>query len=693
MSDINVRINVISGAAEKSVTGLAKAAKDSEKSFNALNLSVKNTASTFKIFAGNLGADAVRAAVRGISNGISSLIRTSFDSTKALEDLGVQFQVLTGSAGVANDLIQELTDFTARTPFRLQGVGNAARQLIAFGFEADTVTDRLQDIGDVAAASGADLKEVSLIYGQVAAAGKLTGERLLQLQERAIPIGPALAETLGVAESAVRDLVSEGKVSFTDFENAFNSLNEEGQFAFGGIDKASRTLSGRISTLQDNFQLFAAQIGKLVLPAVKAIVETTTQLVQSFSNSTKSLLTTADASNILINVFNGVVEVGRFVAQTILGIRAAANVLSAVLSGVVGTIVTVVEGLVKLAAVASSLAGIEFKGLNEAAQGLENLRKASFATADSLLDDADDIATSIVTVENVSDSFISKLEANTAKQIQLSDAATNNKVSNDKKQVQSETTKQQQLDAFALAEAERLRVLDEETQAFIQFTGERDFEQLVESLGAQEAARIAAQATRLQNEGKAAEASKAINNGLVKAAEQRRKAEDEIQKKQLDDKRSFFSSAISLSNSNNKTLAAIGKAAALTQIAINTPPTVSSAYRFGALTGGPALGAVFGGIAAAAQAAQAAKVAGLAFQDGGIVPGSSFSGDNVVARVNSGEMILNRQQQAQLFAQANGSAAGGQEIVVNTSIELDGETIGRAVSRQVANGLELGEVV
>jgi TP901 family phage tail tape measure protein len=100
----------------------------------------------------------------------------------------------------------------------------------------------------------------------------------------------------------------------------------------------------------------------------------------------------------------------------------------------------------------------------------------------------------------------------------------------------------------------------------------------------------------------------------------------------------------------------------------------------------------------AATAKAATNVAAIksqrpSFQQGGIVPGNSFSGDNIVANVNSAEMVLNRRQQAQLFNMANGGAsgAGRQEIVVHTTVELDGEAIGKSVSRQVADGLELGE--
>lgn len=66
-----------------------------------------------------------------------------------------------------------------------------------------------------------------------------------------------------------------------------------------------------------------------------------------------------------------------------------------------------------------------------------------------------------------------------------------------------------------------------------------------------------------------------------------------------------------------------------------------------------ALGAV---VAAAISAASKPNI--QRFANGGIVGGSSFTGDRIPAQVNSGEMILNRTQQANLFNLANGGGTG-----------------------------------
>ena len=100
------------------------------------------------------------------------------------------------------------------------------------------------------------------------------------------------------------------------------------------------------------------------------------------------------------------------------------------------------------------------------------------------------------------------------------------------------------------------------------------------------------------------------------------------------------------------------------------------ALGFAQAAASPATGAagVFGWIAAATAgvATMVATIASIksvtsgSYASGGIVPGSSFSGDNLTANVNSGELILNRAQQASIAGQLSGGAT--QTVVVEGRI-------------------------
>jgi len=211
--------------------------------------------------------------------GSAFAIKGAVQAAAGFEKIETQLQTLTGSAEAAGVVFAELKEFSASTPFRLEDIATASAKLISFGISAGTVKDQVKEIGEVAAGSGSDLGNLALIFGQVQAAGKLTGERLLQLQERAIPIGPAIAKSMGVAESSVRDLVSAGKVTADEFNKAFTSMTVDGGIFAGSLDKQSKTISGIFSTLGDNAKIFQAELGNTFKPA---IISGANQLIKIF---------------------------------------------------------------------------------------------------------------------------------------------------------------------------------------------------------------------------------------------------------------------------------------------------------------------------------------------------------------------------------------------------------------------------
>lgn len=86
-------------------------------------------------------------------------------------------------------------------------------------------------------------------------------------------------------------------------------------------------------------------------------------------------------------------------------------------------------------------------------------------------------------------------------------------------------------------------------------------------------------------------------------------------------------------------------------------------YAFATSEAGKALGPIgwlgFGAIGLAQLVSIISTVKSLgAYANGGIVGGSSYAGDRLYARVNSGEMILNSQQQSHLFNMINNGGGG-----------------------------------
>jgi phage tail tape-measure protein len=71
------------------------------------------------------------------------------------EQLETSLRVLTGSAAQAKLVFTELKQFAASTPFALNDLATGAKNLIAFGINAEDVTDKMRNLGN---ASGGNVQ-------------------------------------------------------------------------------------------------------------------------------------------------------------------------------------------------------------------------------------------------------------------------------------------------------------------------------------------------------------------------------------------------------------------------------------------------------------------------------------------------------------------------------------------------------
>ena len=231
-----------------------------------------------------IGAFAVEAVQRGLStliNGIGGVVNAAAN----IETVVNQFTTLTGSVELAEQHVRDLQQFATKTPFQLQGLAESSKVLQSFGFETEKIIPILTNLGDIAAVSGNDVKDLAVIFGQVRAAGKLTGERLLQLQERGIPVLKELANNFGTTEAAVRDMVSKGQVDFDSFADSLGGLTKEGAQFFNGMATLSETFSGKLSTLGDNFEALSAAAGESLLPIAKNLIDLALKILPSVTDA------------------------------------------------------------------------------------------------------------------------------------------------------------------------------------------------------------------------------------------------------------------------------------------------------------------------------------------------------------------------------------------------------------------------
>lgn len=190
------------------------------------------------------------------------LVRNVLEVRGQFQQLEVAFTTMLGSADKANDLMNQLVRTAATTPFDLKSVSEGAKQLLAYGTQADEVNGTLIRLGDIAAGLSIPLNDLVYLYGTTMTQGRMFTQDLRQFQGRGIPIADELAKIFGVTKDKVGELVTAGKVGAAEVQQAIENMTNAGS-RFGGLMEAqSHTITGQISNIEDAIDSMFNDIGK-----------------------------------------------------------------------------------------------------------------------------------------------------------------------------------------------------------------------------------------------------------------------------------------------------------------------------------------------------------------------------------------------------------------------------------------------
>ena len=224
--------------ASKSASDFGKTMQDIGKKVSDVGSSIQNAGKRITV---------ATTAFAGLAS-----IGVKYNAT--METYATSFEVMTGSAEKAAEVVDELKDIAASTPFEMPELAETTQLLMNYGFEAEDALDKMQMLGDIAQGSADKMNRIATAYGQMSSAGKVSLEDVKQMIEAGFNPLQEISESTGESMSSLYDRISAGTISVDEITESMQRATSEGGKYFQSMEKQSQTFSGQLSTLKDNAQ-------------------------------------------------------------------------------------------------------------------------------------------------------------------------------------------------------------------------------------------------------------------------------------------------------------------------------------------------------------------------------------------------------------------------------------------------------
>lgn len=195
-----------------------------------------------------LYAAALSAAEGFISSGI--------EYNAQIEKYTTGFTNMLGSAEAAQQVMSQIQEDAAKTPFDVESLTKANQYLISAGENASYARNTIMALGDAVSATGGgndELNRMAQNLQQIANTGKATAADIKQFAYAGIDVYGILADYTGKSTAEVQKMT----ISYDLLTQALQAASEEGGRYYNSMDTQSQTMNGRVSTLKDNVSQLA----------------------------------------------------------------------------------------------------------------------------------------------------------------------------------------------------------------------------------------------------------------------------------------------------------------------------------------------------------------------------------------------------------------------------------------------------
>lgn len=278
------------------------------------------------------GMSVLAGAVAGVTAAMGAGVAAGVKYNASIEQYQTSFEVMTGSADKAAEVIERLKKVGAETPFELPELADTTQLLMNYGFTADDAMDKMMMLGDISQGSADKMSRIATAYGQMSSAGKVSLEDVKQMIEAGFNPLQEISESTGESMESLYKRISKGTLSVDEITASMERATSEGGKYFQSMEKQSQTVNGLISTLKDNAQQL---LGEVVKPISESMAK---ELLPSAINALEQLTTAFQTEGV-----DGLIQAGgQILSNLLLGIS---QKIPTAITTAVGVITTFINSI------------------------------------------------------------------------------------------------------------------------------------------------------------------------------------------------------------------------------------------------------------------------------------------------------------------------------------------------------------